>query len=277
MFLSNVTTLISHATPNITPSPHATNSGWGHLVLSTKKRSDESHTTSTNSPYCDVRRYSITMMKINALRTALSGVSRVVTNNKLLFQSNALRSFSTQSYDKLVLTPPPKITVEMAEGISNATQFYLRYGVSKQRLDALSRDTELSAVQKWQNMMEIFLTTQVHVIAGLGYESDERGLTKYAQDLSAYLQEADDDIRDLFTEIRRDTWRELVSAAFDLQPDDLRSVSIVEARNLMHKVSSKMISPEVLQEIQTRCAELTHSDVQEHMMAEKHRVVSCVR
>eukprot|EP00977_Amphora_coffeiformis_P024926 scaffold17669_cov140-Amphora_coffeaeformis.AAC.1 len=216
------------------------------------------------------------MMKISALRTTLSRVSRVVTTNKSFLQGNALRSFSTQGYDKFVPTAPSELTVEMAEGISDATQFYLRHGVSKQRLVTLSRDTELPAVNKWQNMMEIFLTTQVHVIAGLGYDADERGLTKYAQHLSECLQQADDDIRDLFTEIRRDTWRELVAAAFDLQPDELQSVSIVEARNIMHKVSSKMVSPEVLEEIKSRCTELPPSDVEEHMLAEKHRVLQHV-
>jgi len=213
------------------------------------------------------------MMRINALRSTLSRVTHV-TKNKAFFQGNTLRCFSTEGFDKFVPTAPSKLTVEMAEGISDTTQFYLRYGVSKQRLDVLSKDTELPAVAKWQNMMEIFLTTQVHVIAGLGYSADEQGLTKYAQDLTECLQQADDEMRDLFTEIRRDTWRELVAAAFDLHLDDLKTVSIVEARNLMHKVSSKMISPEVLQEIESRCANLPTSDVPEHMMAEKHRVVS---
>lgn len=135
----------------------------------------------------------------------------------------------------------------------------------------------MPAVVKWQKMMEIFLTTQVHVIAGLGYSSDEQGLSKYAQDLTQCLQSADEDTRDFFTEIRRDTWRELVALAFDLKPEELTGLSIVDARNLMHKVSSKMVSSEVLLEIQSKCAKLPDmSNDPERMMAEKHRVVSAV-
>ena len=218
------------------------------------------------------------MMKISALRTTISRVSRFA--NKSLFQGNTLRSFSTgeydtSSFDNFIPTPPVKLTVEMAEGISDTTQFYVRHGVSKQRLQALSREEEMPAVTKWQKMMEIFLTTQVHVISGLGYSSDEKGLTQYAQDLAQCLQETDDDMRDLFTEIRRDTWRELVAAAFDLQPDEMKALSIVDARNLMHKVSSKMVTPEVLLEIQSRCAKLPDRTGDEQLMlAEKHRVVS---
>ena len=101
--------------------------------------------------------------------------------------------YDTSAYDNFLPTPPDKLTVEMAEGISDSTQFYVRHGVSKQRLMALSKETDMPAVVKWQKMMEIFLTTQVHVIAGLGYTSDEEGLTKYAQDLALCLQDTDDD------------------------------------------------------------------------------------
>lgn len=184
--------------------------------------------------------------------------------------------FDTSSFDNFIPTPPSKLTVEMAEGISDTTQFYIKHGLSSQRLKLLSRESEMPAVVKWQKMMEIFLTTQVHVIAGVGYSSDEHGLTKYAQDLAQCLQnECDDDTREFFTEIRRETWKDLVASAFGLEGDELKTISIVDARNLMHKVSSKMIEPSVLSEIQSRCAELPNMDTDaELMLAEKHKIVS---
>lgn len=44
----------------------------------------------------------------------------------------------------------------------------------------------------------------------------------------------------------------MVATAFDLHPTDIPTLSIVDARNIMHKVSSKMIEPSILQEIETR-------------------------
>lgn len=57
----------------------------------------------------------------------------------------------------------------MAEGIADATQFYIRYGVANQRLKALAADESLHAVIKWQKLMEIYLYAQVHVIGGRFY------------------------------------------------------------------------------------------------------------
>jgi hypothetical protein len=82
-------------------------------------------------------------------------------------------------------------------------------------------------------------------------------------------------MRDLFTEVRRDTWRELVATCFDLQVDEIQTLDIVEARNLMHKVSSRMIEPAVLQQIQNQCARIQDSDP-EAEIALKHQVLQDV-
>lgn len=78
--------------------------------------------------------------------------------------------------------PPDKITKTMAEGIQDTTLFYLRNGVSHQRLKDLALDdAKLPLVQKWQKMMEIYLSTQVYVLAGLGYSGmyDNRDIIIY--------------------------------------------------------------------------------------------------
>lgn len=219
---------------------------------------------------------------MNRLRPALTRIARVAHTSPCLYKNipAAIRPFTTPSLDAPFLenfnpSPPDELTVEMAEGIADATQFYVRHGVSNQRLKNLSQQSDMPAVAKWQKMMEVFLTTQVHVIAGLGYTSDEQGLTKYAQDLAQCLEGVDDTTRDVLTDIRRDTWRELVSLAFDLHPDQMKSLSIVDARNLMHKVSSKMVEPSVLFEIQSRCSKIPDEidGNPEMALAEKHRVV----
>lgn len=83
-------------------------------------------------------------------------------------------------------------------------------------------------------------------------------------------------MRDLFTEVRRDTWRELVATCFDLKVEDIKTLDIVEARSLMHKVSSRMIAPEILQQIQTACARIPDNADQELEIAMKHQVLQDV-
>lgn len=158
--------------------------------------------------------------------------------------------------DNLKMSPPDELTPEMAEGIADTTHFYIRHGLANQRLKALSQQTEMTAVAKWQGMMEIFLTTQVHVIAGMGYGASEEGLTKYAQDLANCVQNVDETTRELLQDVRRDTWRALVATCFDIDASEIPTLSIVDARNLMHKVSSKMIEPDILLTIQNQTAKI---------------------
>lgn len=94
-------------------------------------------------------------------------------------------------------------------------------------------------------------------MTGLGYAADEEGLTKFAQDLAQCITKADPDLQALYSSVRRDTWRELVATAFDVDVNEIPSITIVDARNIMHKVSSKMVDPAVLLEIQTNTAKIS--------------------
>lgn len=204
------------------------------------------------------------------------------------FQQPHVRYLSSVIYQP---SPPAEITQEMAVGILETTQFFIRHGISHQRLKKIaatptapeSSSSSLTntdsggaktILQKWQEMMEIFLTTQVHVISGLGYPSNEQGLTQYAKDLLKCIESlhGDETMQQLLQEIRRDTWREIVSLAFDLNPDHIPTLSLVDARNLMHKVASRMIEPDVLLEIQQRVSILSDPDA-EMEIAKRHAVL----
>lgn len=52
---------------------------------------------------------------------------------------------------------PKEITLEIAEGIADTTQFYMRYGLSRQRLEFLAKSGQ-PVLHKWQKMMEVFLS-----------------------------------------------------------------------------------------------------------------------
>ena len=77
--------------------------------------------------------------------------------------------------------PPNALTKEIAFGIQNATEMFLKHGVGHQKLAEIGNeagDVE-TLVSRWQRMMEAFLGTQVHVLAGLGYAPNEGGLRKF--------------------------------------------------------------------------------------------------
>jgi len=170
------------------------------------------------------------------------------------------RCFSSTDPSVFQPTPPTAISRDVAEGIQDNTLFYLRHGVSSQRLKALADDTESPLTLKWQRMMEIYLSTQVYVISGLGYSGDESGLQQYTQQLATFMTDVcDDEERETYRQVGNETWRELLATAFDLDLDNMMSVDIATAREMMHKVSSKMQEPSILMKIQKECGKLPES------------------
>lgn len=192
------------------------------------------------------------------------------TNVGCHLQAPPMRSFS--SMEKFVPKSPDELTSDMAEGILDQTQFYIRYGISNQRLRLLAEAKDMAIVERWQIMMEIYITTQLHVIAGLGYPPNSEGMTLYARQLTVVIQNADATMRDLFGEVRRDTWREIVATVFCIDSKDIPIMSIVDARNLMHTVSSKMIEPATLLAIQDQTAKIQNDDIELELQM-KHKIL----
>jgi len=93
--------------------------------------------------------------------------------------------------------------------------------------------------------------------------------------LAQCIQDADDATQEHLRDIRRNTWRELVASGFDLGVEDIPTLSIVDARNIMHKISSKMIEPETLLEIQQRASKIDDPDP-EIEIARKHEILQQV-
>jgi len=163
--------------------------------------------------------------------------------------TNILEQHPCLDDEKFVAKPPAKLDADIAEGIATMTQFLLKHGAASQRIKVLAEDLKVPTIAKWQKMMQIFLTTQLHVLASLGYSADEKGLTQYASDLQAYMVGSDDTMQTLMMDSRRETWRTLVAQTFAIDPQEIPTLSIVDARNWMHKVASKMIEPVILQKI----------------------------
>jgi len=168
--------------------------------------------------------------------------------------------------------------MEMAIGIQDANQLFLKHGVGQQRLKLLAEDPNMPLVIKWQRMMQIYLGMQLHTVAGLGYQASEQGIMTYTQQLAQFVSTCEPSVQDQFREVGRTTWRDMLATAFDLD-DELASgkydeeLGVVDARNNSHKVASKLIEPDILEEVATRCGQIPSDSDKEVEMGMKHQVI----
>eukprot|EP00560_Eucampia_antarctica_P007864 CAMPEP_0197824916 /NCGR_PEP_ID=MMETSP1437-20131217/2101_1 /TAXON_ID=49252 ORGANISM="Eucampia antarctica, Strain CCMP1452" /NCGR_SAMPLE_ID=MMETSP1437 /ASSEMBLY_ACC=CAM_ASM_001096 /LENGTH=270 /DNA_ID=CAMNT_0043424723 /DNA_START=170 /DNA_END=982 /DNA_ORIENTATION=+ len=174
-------------------------------------------------------------------------------------------------------TPPAVLTEEMAFGIQDSTKLFIRHGLGMQRLKNISNESvdSKTLVPRWQMMMEAFIGTQLHVLAGMGYPTDEKGLGLYNQQLGMLMHNAKPDIQERLRVSGRDIWRDVLSKAFDVSLEDIatKELGVVEARNVMHKVAEKMQQPEILEIVAKKCAAIEPTDNPSTDIAQKHNVV----
>lgn len=153
----------------------------------------------------------------------------------------------------------------------------MRHGLGMQKMKAIAEQPEDvdTLVGRWQSMMEAYLGTQVHVLAGLGYVADESGLHLYNQHLATFVQSASPSIQEELRVANRDLWRFVLSTSFNISLEKISDseMNIVDARNAMHKVSLKMIEPAVLESIALKSSSLTSTGDTTMDMAQKHQIV----
>ena len=132
-------------------------------------------------------------------------------------------------------------------------------------------------------MIHTYLETQCHVISLLGYKPDENGIALYTQHLSESLKSSEPEVQEKLRVAGRDTYRMVLSGAFDIpnlieEQEKNGEMSVVDARNIMHKVSLRMQDPEVLEKVAKRCASTMQAmndsvEAQQIEVAAKHTVV----
>jgi len=215
-------------------------------------------------------RNSLRTLRALSYKLALRASSSTVSSSTVSSSMPTKRSFSSSMQQlppddpqaQFQPKPPAELSLEMAKGIQSANHLILKYGVGKQRLQLLAKESELPLVVKWQRMMEIYLGAQLHVVAALGYETNEQGIMMYTQQLAQFVgTKCDPAVQDQFRATGRDTWREMLVLAFDLDQDLIdekygNELSIVDARNIVHKVASALVEPHILDEVATRVSRL---------------------
>ncbi|KAL3783691.1 hypothetical protein HJC23_000100 [Cyclotella cryptica] len=107
-------------------------------------------------------------------------------------------------------------------------------------------------------MIQIYLQTQCAVIQLLGYTPDEHGISLYTQHLSQAMQLSSPDVQEQLRTTSRDTYRTVLGGAFGMdlitEQRTKGELSIVDARNMMHKVSLRMQDDSVLEKVARACS-----------------------
>ncbi|KAL9185824.1 hypothetical protein ACHAXT_003601 [Thalassiosira profunda] len=181
---------------------------------------------------------------------------------------------------------PTSLTPDAGLGAQDAMKLFIQHGLGKQKLHQIAAEKDAPLVDRWQRMIATFLETQCHVIALLGYQPDEKGIAAYTQHLTEALRLSPPETQEKLRVAGRDTYRLVLAGAFDLpnlleEQNEKGELEVVDARNIMHAVSLKMQSPEVLEKVAQKCsgASVAMNDgpeAQQIEMARKHTVVQHV-
>ena len=182
-------------------------------------------------------------------------------------------------------TPPPeKLAPEAGLGAQDAMKLFVQHGVGRRKLNDIAADKgKTPLVDRWQKMVATYIETQCHVITLLGYTPDERGIGLYTQHLQQAMASSPE-VQDMLRIAGRDTYRMVLANAFDLplmeEQESKGELSIVDARNIMHKVSLRMQDPEVLEKVAKICSASVETndspEAQQIDMARKHTVIQQV-
>lgn len=228
---------------------------------------------------------------------AASTVARNPSTYQSVFANNdhtgcTIRSFSSvpppPAANGPTTTPPPSITPEAGLAAQDAMKLIIEHGIGKQHLEHIAAQKENKPlVDRWQQMVAVYLQTQIAVIALLGYHPNEHGIAMYTQQLmSSFKSSPDADLQERFRISGRDTYRLVLGTAFNLpnlleEREENGELDIAEARSLMHKVSVKMQSPEVLESVAKKCATTTtmsndSPEAKNFELTRKHTVVQQV-
>ena len=199
------------------------------------------------------------------------------------------RFMSTQQQQTPIVNanspPPEKLAPEAGLGAQDAMKLFVQHGVGRRKLNDIAADKgKTPLVDRWQKMVATYIETQCHVITLLGYTPDERGIGLYTQHPQQAMASSSPEVQDMLRIAGRDTYRMVLANAFDLplmeEQESKGELSIVDARNIMHKVSLRMQDPEVLEKVAKICSVSVETndspEAQQIDMARKHTVIQQV-
>lgn len=206
-------------------------------------------------------------------------------------RSSSSTSSAAAAVPAATVSPPANLNEEIVFGVQNATLLLIQHGLGKRQLLEVAkgaRGPQSTLVTRWQKMMQGYLGSQVHILAGLGYSPDENGVALYQYQYNEFMSTADPDTQERLRKLGRDVWRRVLSISFDVPIEQMmkgylsQEMSTVDARNIMFKIAQKMMGPSILESISKQIANKTAaatgstSNDESTLMAMKHTLLQQV-
>jgi len=243
----------------------------GHwIVVSTTTSNNDNNNSSTDDDVIgrvNIRAFSSSSTPLSFAAPSLPSSSSINA------ESRATAADAASKRHLYADGPPESLTIETILAIQEVMKFYILHGIGKYKLGQIAAanttttttdDTSSSLVERWQRMIAIYLETQCRAISLMGYSPDEYGITRYTQQVQRVMSVSSPSEQEEVRLAGRDTYRLVLSSAFATTVPNLLNeqntkkgggeLSIVDARNIMHKVSLRMLETEILEKVSKRCA-----------------------
>lgn len=142
---------------------------------------------------------------------------------------------------------PPELTMDVAKAITQMTIMQLdnedmMYNQSLKKI----QKTNASLTDRWQAMVHVLLSCQLHAIVPFGYQPNEQGLLEFNKAFGLLTMKPEG------KELRKlslDRWRMIVNHAFGVVMGPEDSISVEKARLIALKLSFEMLSEPFLKSI----------------------------
>ena len=188
------------------------------------------------------------------------GISSRGSSSSSSSSSNSSSSTTTTTGSRLYSTgvggvppthpPPPDLSAEAAKSIVASTIAALEnehMAYSKAMGDIRANDTNLPLIVRWQGMVQLLLSVQLHTIVPYGYAPDDRGLRDFHMALAKVCsqEEKDGEINALL----RRRWTVILEKSFGFTFREQDRISLDQARQLSSIMGLRMQSEDFLKKV----------------------------
>lgn len=152
---------------------------------------------------------------------------------------------------------PPRLTPARAHAIAsfNLRQLQDDEMMYTAQLDAIRELSDRPLTDRWQSLIHVYMTSQVHALLHFGYTPDDQGLRSFVVEYDALSKDKlSDEGKNLF-ELTRKRWNAMVKRAFNVDLD-VQELPVEQARQLSSILSMKMQSDDFMAQIDSSMEKL---------------------
>lgn len=183
--------------------------------------------------------------------------------NRLVRAPSALRQIASLRCRALSSErPQPEFDLEMAVDFAETHLSLLKNPFMAYSRTLLAIKTEMTGqplLDRWQSVVQVFLTSQVHSVVHYGFTPNDDGLKAF---MTSYESAKRSDTSGIIKERSSQAWDVVTDTAFDFTLDPKSMISLDQARQMTHLLSSRMQTEEFLSSAEAAVVRLTVLDMQ---------------